>query len=160
MAIVLANYSVYKFGAGASIINAFAFIGLDLTARDGLHEFWIGRSLAVKMYILILVGSLLSFALGGGVGRIAIASAISFGASASADAVVYAVLYKRARMIKTNGSNLAGALVDSLLFPTLAFGSFMPAIVAGQFVAKVAGGFIWSLILGVGLGRTPDGSRT
>jgi len=38
-------------------------------------------------------------------------------------------------------------LVDSLLFPTLAFGAVMPAIIAGQFFAKVAGGFFWSLIL-------------
>jgi hypothetical protein len=38
--------------------------------------------------------------------------------------------------------------VDSVLFPTIAFGAFLPAIVLGQFVAKVAGGAVWSWILG------------
>ena len=33
-AIILANLSSNYFGANASIINAFLFIGLDLTSRD------------------------------------------------------------------------------------------------------------------------------
>jgi len=37
--------------------------------------------------------------------------------------------------------------VDSLIFPTLAFGALMPHIVAMQFVAKVAGGALWSWLL-------------
>ena len=37
--------------------------------------------------------------------------------------------------------------VDSILFPTIAFGSFLPLIVLGQFAAKVGGGFVWSLLL-------------
>ena len=48
---------------------------------------------------------------------------------------------------RANGSNVAGAAVDSLLFPTLAFGVLMPHIVALQFVAKVAGGALWSWAL-------------
>ena len=36
---------------------------------------------------------------------------------------------------------------DSIVFPTLAFGLFMPEIVLGQFVAKFVGGFLWSLVL-------------
>lgn len=53
----------------------------------------------------------------------------------------------RPRMIKINGSNIASAAVDSVVFPTVAFGSFLPIVTLGQFVAKVLGGFIWSLIL-------------
>jgi hypothetical protein len=37
--------------------------------------------------------------------------------------------------------------VDSLIFPTLAFGVLMPHIVALQFAAKVAGGAIWASLL-------------
>ena len=47
------------------------------------------------------------------------------------------------------GSNVFGALVDSLVFPTIAFGGFLPWITLGQFAAKVAGGFLWSLVLGL-----------
>ena len=38
-----------------------------------------------------------------------------------------------------------GAAVDSILFPTIAFGSFLPTIIALQFAAKVAGGALWSI---------------
>ena len=48
---------------------------------------------------------------------------------------------------RANGSNVAGAAVDSLLFPTIAFGALMPHIVALQFVAKVAGGALWAWLL-------------
>lgn len=50
-------------------------------------------------------------------------------------------------LFRANGSNVAGAAVDSLIFPTLAFGVLMPHIVALQFVAKVAGGAIWAALL-------------
>ena len=42
-AIVAANLLVARFGPSVTIINAFLFIGLDLTTRDGLHEAW-GKS--------------------------------------------------------------------------------------------------------------------
>jgi uncharacterized PurR-regulated membrane protein YhhQ (DUF165 family) len=48
---------------------------------------------------------------------------------------------------RSAGSNVAGAAVDSLIFPTLAFGVLMPHIVALQFVAKVLGGAAWSWLL-------------
>ena len=50
-------------------------------------------------------------------------------------------------MIRVNGSNVAGSAIDSIVFPTLAFGVFMLEIVLGQFVAKFLGGFLWSLVL-------------
>lgn len=147
VAIVLANLSVAMFGPGVTIINAFLFIGLDLTARDKLHEAWHGNKLFVKMASLIAVGSLLSWLLNRNAGQIAIASMLAFGAAAVVDAIIYQILYKHNRMVKINGSNVFSAMVDSLVFPTVAFGSFLPLIVLGQFAAKVFGGFVWSLIL-------------
>lgn len=38
VAIVLANLTVAAFGPRMVIVNAFLFIGLDLTARDRLHD--------------------------------------------------------------------------------------------------------------------------
>ncbi len=81
-------------------------------------------------------------------GPIAIASLISFAFAASADTFVYQLLRTKQWYTRSNGSNLAGAAVDSILFPTLAFGAFLPEIVLGQFLAKVLGGFLWSWILG------------
>jgi hypothetical protein len=42
---------------------------------------------------------------------------------------------------------VAGAAVDSLVFPTLAFGVLMPPIIAMQFAAKVSGGAIWAWLI-------------
>ena len=53
VAIVLANLSVATFGPTVVIINAFLFIGLDLTARDQLHEAWRGNNLLIKMSVMM-----------------------------------------------------------------------------------------------------------
>jgi uncharacterized PurR-regulated membrane protein YhhQ (DUF165 family) len=60
---------------------------------------------------------------------------------------VYQRLVSKQWLIKSNASNAAGAAVDSLIFPTIAFGSLMPAIVLLQFAAKVVGGALWSWML-------------
>lgn len=145
--IVAANLSVAFFGPMSTIINAFLFVGLDLTLRDALHERWENRRLWLKMGTLLIAGSALSWLLNREAGMIAIASMTAFAASGVADAVVYQVMRHRPRLLKVNGSNLVSALIDSVVFPTVAFGALLPGIVAGQFAAKMLGGLIWSLIL-------------
>lgn len=65
------------------------------------------------------------------------------------DTLIYLALGERSRLVRVNGSNVVSAGVDSVLFLGLAFG-WPPlwAIVAGQFAAKVLGGFLWSIVLG------------
>lgn len=148
IAIVLANLSVAWFGAGASIINAFLFIGLDLTTRDALHEKWQGRQLWLKMFALIATGSILSSVLNWQALPIAIASFTAFALAGIADAITYQALGDRSRLVKMNGSNVVSAGVDSIVFPAIAFGfPLLWTIVIGQFIAKIAGGFLWSLVL-------------
>lgn len=146
-AIIIANLTVAKFGPNVVIINAFLFIGLDLTARDRLHEKWHGNKLKSKMFLLVVSGSALSWLINKEAGQIAIASMISFFVAASVDTIVYHFLFNKSRMVKMNGSNIPSALADSIVFPTIAFGQLLPAIIVGQFVAKVAGGFFWSVII-------------
>lgn len=146
IAIVAANLLVAQFGAWITILNAFVFIGLDITTRDYLHEAWRKR-LWLKMGLLIASGSVLSWLLNKDAGRIALASFLAFAASGVVDAVTYQILHKRQFLIKCNGSNIFSSLTDSILFPTIAFGSFIPLVILGQFAAKVGGGFVWSLIL-------------
>lgn len=153
-AIILANLSVATFGPAVSILNAFLFIGLDLTTRDKLHEQWYGRGLAWKMLLLIAAGSALSWVLNRNAGQIAVASFVAFACAASADTLLYHLLRGRVYLVKVNGSNVASAAVDSLIFPALAFGfPLLWGIVIGQFIAKVAGGLLWSLILQQRAGR-------
>jgi hypothetical protein len=147
VAIVAANLSVTYFGPASTIVNAFLFIGLDITTRDMLHERWEHKNLWLKMGALIAGGSALSWLLNRNAGPIAVASLAAFAASGLVDTVMYHLLRRHSQMLKVNGSNVFSAAVDSVVFPTVAFGVFMPWIAAGQFVAKVAGGFLWSMLL-------------
>ena len=148
IAIVAANLIVTQFGPQVSIITAFLFIGLDLTARDGLHEKWDGKGLWWKMLLLIGTGSLLSYALNRNAGPIALASFVAFAGAGLVDTVIYSLLHGNTRFIKINGSNVVSSAVDSFLFPAIAFGlPVLWPIVIGQFIAKIFGGFIWSMIL-------------
>lgn len=146
VAIVLANLTIAAFGPSMAIVNAFLFIGLDLTARDRLHDAWRGKNLLLKMTLLIAAGSILSWVLNRDAGQIAVASFVAFAAAATVDTVVYQLLGGYPRWLRINGSNIPSAFVDSLIFPTLAFGAFLWPIVLGQFLAKTLGGFVWSLV--------------
>ena len=147
-AIVAANLSVAAFGPAVSIANAFIFIALDLTSRDRLHEAWHGRGLIWKMALLIAAGSALSWLLNANAGPIALASFAAFAVSATLDTLVYGILGSKSYALKVNGSNIVSAAADSLIFPVLAFGfPVLFFVVIGQFIAKVAGGAIWSFIL-------------
>ena len=144
----MANLTVTWWGPSVAIINAFLFIGLDLTARDYLHEAWRGDRLALKMAGLIATGSALSYLLNRNAGQIALASFVAFAAAAIVDTLVYHRLRHLPMWARMNGSNIPSAAVDSIVFPALAFGfPLMFGIMAGQFIAKVAGGAIWSVIL-------------
>lgn len=145
-AIVLANLSVAHFGPWVSPINAFLLIGLDLSLRDKLHERW-KDNLWIKMLALIVGAGIISFVLNPASMIISIASVVAFVCAGLVDAFVYQRLISKDWMIKSNASNASGAAVDSIIFPTIAFGSLMPDIVLLQFVAKVVGGGLWSWIL-------------
>jgi len=146
-AAVLANLSVAYFGPVMIPVNSFLLIGLNITTRDGLHERWKGPYLWLKMLLLIGSGSLITYVLNRGAARIAFASFLAFVLAGLADTIIYHFLIKKGRFAKVNGSNAVSALVDSLIFPTIAFGAVMPGIIATQYIMKITGGFIWSLIL-------------
>ena len=141
-AMTLANLSVAAFGPAISPVNAFVLIGLDLALRDWLHV----RLKAWQMGALIASTGLLTYTLNPVAGMIAVASACAFSAAALVDWATFARL-RGSWLFRANGSNVAGAAVDSLIFQTMAFGVLMPNIVALQFVAKVAGGAVWAALL-------------
>ena len=145
-ALVAANLLVAWLGVWFSLVNAFVLIGLDLSLRDKLHNLWEGDKLPIKMGGLIATASIVSYAINPATGMIAFASLAAFSLSMVADAFVYQYLKDKEWMIRVNGSNIAGSAVDSVVFPTIAFGGLMLEIVALQFIAKVGGGYIWSRI--------------
>ena len=146
-AIVAANLLVAWQGAWITPYTAFAFIGLDLTAKDYLQDKWTRNGLIWRMGLLIAAGSFLSWVLNRQAGRIALASFAAFAVSSTIDTLIYAIV-RGEKWRKVGWSNLGGAISDSLVFPTLAFGLPLdPTIVYGQAAAKLAGGLFWSLVL-------------
>lgn len=145
----IANLSIAHFGPWVSPINAFVLIGLDLALRDWLHV----RLKAWQMLALIVAAGVLTYALNPAAGKIAVASSAAFTAAALVDWMTFARL-RGSWLFCANGSNVAGAAVDSLIFPTLAFGALMPHIVLLQFVAKVLGGALWAALLARTVQRT------
>jgi len=147
LALVAANLLVSVFGPWFSIINAFVLIGLDLTLRDKIHDQWDGKNLTIKMLGLILVAGGISYLLNPATGQIALASVCAFCLAMGFDSYVYQKLKSKSWFVRANGSNVAGAAVDSIAFPTIAFGGLMFEIVAMQFAAKVVGGYLWTKVI-------------
>lgn len=159
-AIVIANLTIAEWGREhpeVALYNAFFFIGLDLTCRDALHDLW-RRSLLRNLTLLIVAGSALSYALGQllnsgpDVGRIALASALAFGAAAATDSVAYHLLRWRYWYERVNQSNIAGAAVDSIVFVGLiawwtSIPGFTFTLAFTLWLGKIAGGVIWSFLL-------------
>lgn len=141
-AMITANLLVGVFGPVITPLNAFVLIGFDLALRDWLHV----RLRVWQMLALIFATGAITFGLNPAAGVIAVASAVSFTAAALVDWSVFSVV-TGSWLKRANASNVVGAAVDSLLFPTLAFGALLPHIVAVQFIAKVAGGAVWTWVL-------------
>jgi queuosine precursor transporter len=143
IAMTVANLSVLAFGPAITPVNAFVLIGFDLTMRD-----WLQAKLSPRQMGGLIVGtSLLTFALAPASATIALASAMAFGAAAVVDWTVFTSKWSGSTWLrKANASNTAAAAVDSIIFPTVAFGALMPHIVLMQFAAKVAGGALWAWI--------------
>lgn len=142
LAMTAANLSISFFGPLVSPINSFLFIGLDLALRDWLHT----KLKAHQMILLIVFSGLLTYILNPAAGMIAIGSAVSFTCAAVIDWYVFAKM-TGSWIKRANGSNVAGALTDSIIFPTIAFGVLMPHIIALQFAAKVFGGAVWAYLI-------------
>jgi uncharacterized PurR-regulated membrane protein YhhQ (DUF165 family) len=141
-AMTAANLLIIKFGVWMSPINSFFLIGLTLVLRDWLHV----KLKTWQMGLLIVSSGLITYALNPSSAQIAIASSLAFTLSAIVDWTVFAKV-KGNWFKRSNASNVAGAAVDSIAFPTIAFGVLMPEIVLAQFASKIVGGYVWSIAL-------------
>lgn len=177
VAIVLANLAVTlapaEWRAAVVTLNSLLLIALDLTAGDRLHEAWRWREMDIRVTrpqfaiwvtlsgtialplrfgLLIAAGSLLSYALNGAAGPVALVSCVAFALSATSDRLIYGALYRYGWYARVNGSNIVSALADSTTFlgGLALFGllpwSSVPILVAAQWMAKVAGGAFWSVM--------------
>ena len=141
-AIITANLLVAQFGPSITPVNAFFLIGLDLALRNYLSL----KMDKLQMAAMIVGTGVLSYLLNPATGIIAIASGVAFTLAALVDWATFNTVAGK-WMVRNFAGNSAGALVDSIVFPTIAFGGLMPMIVLAQFVAKVAGGTAWGYLI-------------
>ena len=136
----IAAFGVVPVGFGLMAPAGVYLAGLDFTFR-ALTQEKLGRRAVV---VAILLGAALSALVSP---QFALASGVAFLFSELADFVVYTPLRKRFWRWAIIPSNLVGAVLDSAIFLTLAFGSLeflIGQVVGKMWVTLLAVPFFWA----------------
>lgn len=137
LSILLGNYFVIKFGivqfAGLTFPAGVVFVGLTFSFRDFVQRQWGDRA----CWIWMIIATFLTFLLNT---QVALASVTAFLVSEGVDWFAFKYL-KMSFKKRIYVSNLFSAPLDSLIFVTIAFGWYWPAI-WGQAVIKYASGLL------------------
>ncbi len=144
LAVVIANLVVAHYGQPALPFTAFLLVPLDLVTRDVLHHEWQHDRLWPKMTALIAAGSLLAFALNHDAGRVALASFLAFALAGAANTWIYHLMSNGTRYQRMVASSCVAAVVDSLVFPFVAFDEPSWFLCLTQATAKATSGAIFS----------------
>jgi uncharacterized PurR-regulated membrane protein YhhQ (DUF165 family) len=133
----LGRYGIVPIGFGLAAPAGVYFAGLAFGLRDALHErggrTWVLAAIGVGAGVSLVVEDAVTVP--GGYAPIAVASGVAFAVSELADLAIYEPLRQRRWTAAVVASNCVGAVVDSLLFLVLAFGS--TAHWVGNTVGKV-----------------------
>jgi uncharacterized PurR-regulated membrane protein YhhQ (DUF165 family) len=142
-AVVAANWATSRYGFipvgfGLTATAGTLFAGAALALRDATQDL-LGRA---RVLIVIVVGAILSGLLADP--AIAVASAAAFGIAELVDFAIYTPLRNRSRLgdrrwaIAVGASSVGGAVVDTIVFIGIAFGSaaIAPALL-GQLLGKL-----------------------
>jgi uncharacterized PurR-regulated membrane protein YhhQ (DUF165 family) len=132
--VIAANWAVNRFGVipvgfGLMAPAGVVFVGLAFSLRDALQE----RTNLWIVLVAITAGALVSAIISP---VLALASASAFLVSETADSIVYTILRGFGRTLAMVVSNIVGAVLDSIIFLSIAFGSL--AFLPGQVFGKVA----------------------
>lgn len=141
--ITAANLIILQFGPAMTPLTSFVLIGLDLVIRDKLTD----KISKKAMFTMIAGAGVATYAINSGAAQIALASSLSFTVACLCDWSVF-VRASGTWAQRSHKSNAVGSVVDSLLFPTIAFGNLMWGIVAAQIIAKMAGSVVWVWAIG------------
>ncbi|MBN2298565.1 MAG: VUT family protein [Deltaproteobacteria bacterium] len=137
ISILLGNLFVIWFGIvsffGISFPAGAIWIGLTFSARDFVQRFW-GHRVWYFMLACTAITTVLSL-------QVALASAAAFLGSEAIDWFVFTLMKNRSMKARLAVSNIFSCPLDSLLFVTIAFGFFWPAI-WGQTLVKYISGFL------------------
>lgn len=141
--LLTSHYGLVAAGFGLLVPAGTYAAGLALGLRDALHHVggvrWVLAAIAGGIALSALLGD----------GRIALASAVAFGVAELLDLLVYVPLRRRGWRRAVAGSNAVGALVDTLLFLTLAGFPLTWQAVGGQLLVKA----VWMTLLALAVGE-------
>lgn len=150
VAIVAANLITTHFAERghpeASVYTAFFLVAATFVVRDRLHDAW-DRHRVLKLGALIAAGSVLAYVANPGSARIALASCAAFAVAESVDGLVYHAARRHPWLVRSNASNIVGAVADSAVFVAIAFPGFLVLVAFEQMTAKIAGGLLFSMLL-------------
>ena len=152
LAMAGANLAIALIGPWLLPVTAFVSVGIVLVSRDYLHDVWLDRwggGFWPRMIAMIAAAGAIAFAVDQSAARIAVASVAALTGSALVETAVFQTVVQRKWMTRSNTSNLAGALADSIIFPVVAFGfgfEGLLLLVLSQTAAKAAGGLFWSSV--------------
>jgi queuosine precursor transporter len=137
--VVTARYGLVPVWPGLDTTAGTYAAGAALLLRDAVQE-TAGRRAVLAA---IVAGGLISWLMSSP--ALALASAVAFLVAESADMAVYTPLRHRGWARAVLASNLVGAVLDTLLFLTLAGFPLTAGIVTGQLVGKL----LWATLLPV-----------
>lgn len=132
------------FATVGPVALTFVLAGLTMAARDFVHDAG-GRRLS---FPLVLVGALVSALASPAV---ALASGVAFLVAETLDMTVYELVRRRTHLGGIALSGIAGSIVDSVLFLTIAFGSlaFLPVQLVGKIAATLGAVAVLAAVRGV-----------
>ena len=137
------HYGLIPAGFGLLVPAGTYAAGLALGLRDLLHHVggvrWVLGAVAAGAALSALTGD----------GRIAVASALAFAVAELLDLLVYVPLRRRGWRRAVVGSNVVGALVDTVLFLTVAGFPLTWQAVGGQLLVKA----VWMTLLALLVGE-------
>lgn len=150
-AMAAANLGIALIGPWFLPVTAFVSVGIVLVSRDYLHDVWRDRRAGFwpRMIGMIAAAGLLSYLVNDAALPIAVASVCALTGSALVETVTFQMVFERRWMVRSNFSNLMGALADSIIFPIVAFGfgfEGLLLLILTQTATKTAGGFFWSTV--------------
>jgi uncharacterized PurR-regulated membrane protein YhhQ (DUF165 family) len=137
ISIILGNYFVIKFGiihvAGLTFPAGVVFVGLTFSFRDFVQKRWGDKACWIWMIVATIITFFLNI-------QIALASVTAFAVSEGVDWFLFKYLQLSLKK-RIMFSNLLSCPLDSMIFVTIAFGWFWPAI-WGQALIKYLSGLL------------------
>jgi uncharacterized PurR-regulated membrane protein YhhQ (DUF165 family) len=103
--------------------------------------------LIAKLGALVVLSSLITYAINSDAANIALGSVGGFIAAQISAGLFYQAFLKKSYFIKVNGSDALAIVFDSIVFQVIAFGAISVPITASQIALKMLGGLFWYWII-------------